>query len=110
MCVFLQIVNIKSGVFITSIDKNHIQQLGLECRRVLMNVANSSLTVDEFKQNYQKIFNKSCAIEKYTHILAAFIRVSCDTLVIEYLHLMMNDKLSCLKIVADFFNERYKFH
>ncbi|XP_058795301.1 meiosis regulator and mRNA stability factor 1 [Phymastichus coffea] len=71
----VKIVNTKSGVAIESIDKDHIQQLGLECRRVLMSAPDFSLTVNDFKQSYQKIFNKTCTIETYVHSLSAFIRI-----------------------------------
>ncbi|XP_014205726.1 meiosis regulator and mRNA stability factor 1 [Copidosoma floridanum] len=73
---YVKIVNTKNGVAVVSIDKNHIQQLGLECRRVLMDAADNRMPFGEFEQCYEKFFNKKCMIEKYSHSLESFVKIS----------------------------------
>lgn len=73
---FLQIVNAKNGVAVTILDKNFVQTLGLECRKVLIDVPNHRLPLNEFQHRYEQMYHKKCAIEKYTPNLAEkFVRV-----------------------------------
>ncbi|KAL7299894.1 hypothetical protein TKK_0007222 [Trichogramma kaykai] len=71
----IKIVNTRNGAAIVSIDKSHIQHLGLECRRVLMDVPNNCLAIGKFEQCYEQIYHKKCCIEKYAHSLEHFVRV-----------------------------------
>ncbi|KAJ8664397.1 hypothetical protein QAD02_006059 [Eretmocerus hayati] len=71
----IKILNTRNGAAIVAIDKSHVQHLGLECRKILMDAPNHCMPVTKFKQCYEQYYHKKCAIEKYSQNLEPFIRI-----------------------------------
>lgn len=57
------------------VDKSHLQQLTLQCRRVLMDKAQRKMTVKEFQQSYNQYYLKLCNMDELKQNLSNVIQV-----------------------------------
>ncbi|XP_047365220.1 meiosis regulator and mRNA stability factor 1 isoform X1 [Vespa velutina] len=60
----VKIIDLATGPVIVAIDKSHLQQLALQCRRVLMDQPQYKTPVKEFRQQYSQYYSKICNIEE----------------------------------------------
>ncbi|XP_046838954.1 meiosis regulator and mRNA stability factor 1 isoform X1 [Vespa crabro] len=60
----VKIIDLATGPVIVAIDKSHLQQLALQCRRVLMDQPQYKTPVKEFRQQYSQYYSKTCNIEE----------------------------------------------
>lgn len=65
-----------TGPAIVMVDKSHLQQLTLQCRRMLMDKPQHKMSVKEFKQLYIQHYLKSCNIEELQQNLSNVVQVS----------------------------------
>ncbi|XP_043489751.1 meiosis regulator and mRNA stability factor 1 isoform X1 [Polistes fuscatus] len=60
----VKIIDLATGPVVVAIDKSHLQQLALQCRRVLMDQPQYKMPVQEFQKQYSQYYSKTCNIEE----------------------------------------------
>lgn len=58
------------------IDKSHLQQLTLQCRRLLIDKPQHRMPIKEFQQLYTQYYLKSCNIDELKQNLCNVVQVS----------------------------------
>ncbi|KAL0122954.1 hypothetical protein PUN28_007547 [Cardiocondyla obscurior] len=61
----VQVIDLATGPAIITIDKSHLQQTTLQCRRVLMNQPQQRMLVREFIQRYFQYYMKQCNLDEF---------------------------------------------
>ena len=56
-------------------DKSHLQQLGLQCRRVLIDQPHYRLSVNKFQILFAQFYHKTCNLEELKMELSNIVRV-----------------------------------
>lgn len=70
-----QIIDLATGPAIITIDKSHLQQTTLQCRRMLMGQPQNRMPVREFVQQYSQYYMKQCNLDEFRKDLSNVIRV-----------------------------------
>lgn len=78
-----QIIDLATGPAIITIDKSHLQQTTLQCRRILMDQPQHRMPVKEFVQQYSQYYLKheskgkkqECNLDEFRKDLANVVRV-----------------------------------
>ncbi|XP_070163124.1 meiosis regulator and mRNA stability factor 1 isoform X2 [Polyergus mexicanus] len=78
----IQIIDLATGPAIITIDKSHLQQTTLQCRRILMDQPQYRMPVKEFVQQYSQYYLKhesktkkqECNLDKFRKDLANVVR------------------------------------
>ncbi|XP_014599312.1 PREDICTED: meiosis arrest female protein 1 isoform X1 [Polistes canadensis] len=60
----VKIIDLATGPVVVAIDKSHLQQLALQCRRVLMDQPQYKMPIQEFQKQYSQYYSKTCNIEE----------------------------------------------
>lgn len=58
------------------VDKSHLQQLTLQCHRVLMDKPQHKILVKEFEQLYAQYYLKPCNIDELMQNLSKVVQVN----------------------------------
>lgn len=64
-----------TGPAIITIDKSHLQQRTLQCRRVLMEQPQHRMSVKDFVKQYSQYYMKPCNLDEFKKDLANVVRV-----------------------------------
>lgn len=72
----LNIVQSPTGPIVVLVDKTHLQQLALECRRILMDQSQQRLPVQEFLRIYNQYYSNSCDLNKIKQELKDVVNFS----------------------------------
>lgn len=59
----VKVIDLATGQVVVAVDKSHLQQLALECRRVLMEQPQYKMSVKQFQQQYSQYYSKTCNID-----------------------------------------------
>ncbi|TGZ52718.1 Limkain-b1 [Temnothorax longispinosus] len=70
----VQIIDLATGPAIIIIDKSHLQQTTLQCRRVLMDQPQNRMPVREFVQQYSQYYMKQCNLDEFRKDLTNVVR------------------------------------
>ncbi|XP_026673319.1 meiosis regulator and mRNA stability factor 1 isoform X2 [Ceratina calcarata] len=70
----IKIVCLATGPVVMIVDKSHLQQLILECRRLLMDKPQHKMLVEEFQQLYAQYYSKSCDVDEIKQNLSNVVR------------------------------------
>ncbi|XP_071579394.1 meiosis regulator and mRNA stability factor 1 isoform X3 [Temnothorax nylanderi] len=70
----IQIIDLATGPAVILIDKSHLQQTTLQCRRVLMDQPQNRMPVREFVQHYSQYYMKQCNLDEFRKDLANVVR------------------------------------
>ncbi|KAL6266739.1 hypothetical protein P5V15_003575 [Pogonomyrmex californicus] len=70
----IQIIDLATGPAIITIDKSHLQQTTLQCRRVLMDQPQQKMPLREFVQQYSQYYMKQCNVDEFKKDLANVVR------------------------------------
>lgn len=70
-----QIIDLATGPAIITIDKSHLQQTTLQCRRVLMDQPQHRMPVRQFVQQYSQYYMKQCNLDEFKKNLTNVVRV-----------------------------------
>ncbi|XP_018313863.1 meiosis arrest female protein 1 homolog isoform X4 [Mycetomoellerius zeteki] len=70
----IQIIDLATGPAIITVDKSHLQQRTLQCRRVLMDQPQHRMPVKEFVKQYSQYYMKPCNLEEFKKDLANVVR------------------------------------
>jgi len=70
-----QIIDLATGPAIITIDKSHLQQTTLQCRRVLMDQPQYRMPIREFVQQYSQYYMKQCNLDEFKKDLTSVVRV-----------------------------------
>ncbi|EZA49569.1 Limkain-b1 [Ooceraea biroi] len=70
----IQIIDLATGPAIITIDKSHLQQTTLQCRRILMDQFEYKMPVREFVQQYSQYYTKQCNLEEFRKDLTNVIQ------------------------------------
>ncbi|XP_024889333.1 meiosis regulator and mRNA stability factor 1 isoform X4 [Temnothorax curvispinosus] len=70
----VQIIDLATGPAIIIIDKSHLQQTTLQCRRVLMDQPQNRMPVREFVQQYSQYYMKQCNLDEFSKDLTNVVR------------------------------------
>ncbi|XP_076763665.1 meiosis regulator and mRNA stability factor 1-like protein isoform X3 [Xylocopa sonorina] len=70
----VQIVYLASGPVVMAIDKSHLQQLILQCRRLLMDKPQYKTQVKIFQQLYVQHYSKPCNVDELKQNLSNVVR------------------------------------
>ncbi|XP_020292238.1 meiosis arrest female protein 1 isoform X2 [Pseudomyrmex gracilis] len=71
---YIQIIDLATGPAIITIDKSHLQQTTLQCRRLLMEQLQFKMPVREFVQQYSQCYLKQCNLDEIMKDLADVVR------------------------------------
>ncbi|XP_036147876.1 meiosis regulator and mRNA stability factor 1 isoform X5 [Monomorium pharaonis] len=72
----IQIIDLATGPAIITIDKSHLQQTTLQCRRILMDQPQHRMPVREFVQQYSQYYLKQCNLDEFKKDLTNVVRFS----------------------------------
>nr|XP_012145387.1 PREDICTED: meiosis arrest female protein 1 isoform X2 [Megachile rotundata] len=72
----VKIMHLTTGPTIVMINKSHLQQLTLQCRRLLMDRAQNKMPLKEFQQLYVQYYLKSCNIDELKQNLSNVVQFS----------------------------------
>ncbi|GAB1869017.1 Meiosis regulator and mRNA stability factor 1 [Camponotus japonicus] len=70
----IQIIDLATGPAIITIDKSHLQQTTLQCRRILMDQPQHKMPVKEFVQQYSQYYLKQCNLDEFRKDLANVVK------------------------------------
>ncbi|XP_018346736.1 PREDICTED: meiosis arrest female protein 1 homolog isoform X3 [Trachymyrmex septentrionalis] len=70
----IQIIDLATGPAIITIDKSHLQQRTLQCRRVLMEQPQHRMPVKDFVKQYSQYYMKPCNLDEFKKDLANVVR------------------------------------
>lgn len=70
-----QVIDLATGPAIITIDKSHLQQTTLQCRRVLMDQPQHRMPIKEFVQQYSQYYMKQCNLDEFRKNLTNVVRV-----------------------------------
>ncbi|XP_025073854.1 meiosis regulator and mRNA stability factor 1 [Pogonomyrmex barbatus] len=70
----IQIIDLATGPAIITIDKSHLQQTTLQCRRVLMDQPQQKMPLREFVQQYSQYYMKPYNVDEFKKDLANVVR------------------------------------
>ncbi|XP_078035098.1 meiosis regulator and mRNA stability factor 1-like protein isoform X2 [Augochlora pura] len=70
----VKVVYLATGPAVTMIDKSHLQQLTLQCRRVLMEKPEHRTTLKEFQQLYSQYYLKLCNMAEVKQSLSNVVQ------------------------------------
>ncbi|KYN00174.1 Limkain-b1 [Cyphomyrmex costatus] len=70
----IQIIDLATGPAIITVDKSHLQQRTLQCRRVLMDQPQHRMPVKDFVKQYSQYYMKSCNLDEFKKDLANVVR------------------------------------
>ncbi|XP_043282127.1 meiosis regulator and mRNA stability factor 1 isoform X2 [Venturia canescens] len=70
----VKVVPSPNGPMVTLVDKSHLQQLGLQCRRILMDESNNCLPVKQFQKAYNHYYGSSCDINEIQQDLSRIVK------------------------------------
>ncbi|XP_072760485.1 meiosis regulator and mRNA stability factor 1 isoform X2 [Anoplolepis gracilipes] len=70
----IQIIDLATGPAIITMDKSHLQQATLQCRRILMDQPQHRMPVKEFVQQYSHYYLKQCYLDEFRKDLANVVR------------------------------------
>ncbi|XP_029037560.1 meiosis regulator and mRNA stability factor 1 isoform X1 [Osmia bicornis bicornis] len=70
----VKIMYLTTGPAIVMVDKSHLQQLTLQCRRMLMDKPQHKMSVKEYQQSYIQHYLKSCNIEELQQNLSNVVQ------------------------------------
>lgn len=68
-------IHTEAGAVVISLNKTHLQQLALQCRRVLIDQLNCSMPVKKFQILYSQFYHRSCDLEEIKKELTSVVRV-----------------------------------
>jgi len=77
-----------TGPAIITIDKSHLQQTILQCRRVLMDQFEHKMPIRDFIQQYFQYYAKQCNLEEFRKDLANVVQV-CINLLVKYFPIIL---------------------
>ncbi|XP_076160269.1 meiosis regulator and mRNA stability factor 1-like protein isoform X2 [Ptiloglossa arizonensis] len=77
----VKIIYLVTGPAIVMVDKSHLQQLTLQCHRVLMDKPQHKILVKEFEQLYAQYYLKPCNIDELMQNLSKFTTVNDEQLI-----------------------------
>lgn len=60
----VQVIHTETGAVVISLNKSHLQQLALQCRRVLIDQINYSMPVKKFQLLYSQFYHRNCDLEE----------------------------------------------
>jgi len=86
-----QIINLGTGPAIITVDKSHLQQTTLQCRRVLMDQPQHRMPVKEFVQQYSQYYMKQCDLDEFKKDLTNVVQVCIN---------LMQEKRSIIVYIA----------
>ncbi|XP_011876526.1 PREDICTED: meiosis arrest female protein 1 homolog isoform X4 [Vollenhovia emeryi] len=70
----IQVIDLATGPAIITIDKSHLQQTTLQCRRVLMDQPQYRMLVREFVQQHAQYYMKQCNLDEFKKDLTHVVR------------------------------------
>ncbi|XP_076241468.1 meiosis regulator and mRNA stability factor 1-like protein [Calliopsis andreniformis] len=70
----VEILYFATGPAVVMIDKTHLQQLTLQCRRVLMDKSQRRMSIKEFQQVYTQYYLKQCNIDELKQNLSNVVQ------------------------------------
>ncbi|XP_011707517.1 PREDICTED: meiosis arrest female protein 1 isoform X2 [Wasmannia auropunctata] len=70
----IQIIHLATGPAIITVDKSHLQQRTLQCRRVLMEQPQHRMPFKEFVQQYSQYYMKQCDLDEFKRDLSNVVR------------------------------------
>ncbi|XP_033336634.2 meiosis regulator and mRNA stability factor 1-like protein isoform X2 [Megalopta genalis] len=70
----VKVMYLATGPVVTMIDKSHLQELTLQCRRVLMEKPEHRTTLKEFQQLYSQYYLKLCNMDEVKQNLSNVVR------------------------------------
>ncbi|XP_067208207.1 meiosis regulator and mRNA stability factor 1 isoform X2 [Linepithema humile] len=70
----VQIIDLATGPAIITIDKSHLQQTTLQCRRILMDQPQYRMTIREFVQQYSQYYLKQCNLDEFKKDMGNIVR------------------------------------
>ncbi|XP_025991355.1 meiosis regulator and mRNA stability factor 1 isoform X2 [Solenopsis invicta] len=70
----VQVIDLATGPAIITIDKSHLQQTILQCRRILMGQPQHRMPTREFVQQYFQYYSKQCNLDDLKKNLANVVR------------------------------------
>ncbi|XP_031832959.1 meiosis regulator and mRNA stability factor 1-like protein isoform X2 [Nomia melanderi] len=70
----VKVIYLSTEPVVTMVDKSHLQQLTLQCRRVLMDKVQRKMTVKEFQQSYNQYYLKLCNMDELKQNLSNVIQ------------------------------------
>ncbi|KAK2576438.1 hypothetical protein KPH14_005771 [Odynerus spinipes] len=70
----VKIIDLATGPVVVAVDKSHLQQLALQCRRVLMDQPQFKMPVNKFQQHYSQYYSKPCNIDDLKKDLSYVLR------------------------------------
>lgn len=72
----IQLISLITGAVVVMIDKSHLQQLTLQCRRLLMDKPHHRMPVKEFQPLYVQYYAKACNMDELKQTMSNVVRVS----------------------------------
>ena len=70
----VKIICLANGPAVVMVDKSHLQQLTLQCRRILMDKSPHRMPIKEFQQLYTQYYSKPCNIEELKQNLSNVVQ------------------------------------
>ncbi|XP_018371436.1 PREDICTED: meiosis arrest female protein 1 homolog isoform X3 [Trachymyrmex cornetzi] len=70
----IQIIDLATGPAIITVDKSHLQQRTLQCRRVLMEQPQHRMPIKDFVKQYSQYYMKPCNLDEFKKDLANVVR------------------------------------
>lgn len=71
----VKLVPSQNGPIVTVVDKSHLQQLGLQCRRILMDEPNNRMLVKKFKTSYEHYYGSPCDVNEIQLELSHVVKI-----------------------------------
>lgn len=72
----VKVIQMATGPIVILVDKSHLQQLGLQCRRILMDQLQQRLPVEQFKSLYNRYYGSPCDINEIQQDLSHVVTFS----------------------------------
>ncbi|XP_015121506.1 meiosis regulator and mRNA stability factor 1 isoform X2 [Diachasma alloeum] len=70
----VKIIQGSSSPVVVLVDKSHVQLLGLQCRRILVDQSQQKMTLKDFKIAYNDLYGTSCNINEFKHDLSEIVK------------------------------------
>ena len=72
----VKVIHMTTGPIVILVDKSHLQQLGLQCRRILMDQPQQKLSVEQFQSWYNQFYGSPCDIGELQQDLSHVVSFS----------------------------------
>ncbi|XP_015588590.1 meiosis regulator and mRNA stability factor 1 isoform X2 [Cephus cinctus] len=70
----VKVIRTAAGPVVQSVDKSHLQELALQCRRILMDQPDHRVSVKEFERFYSQYYAHSCNLDEVEKELTGIVK------------------------------------